>query len=128
MSPRRRRKCRDRQIIREEVLRPSHYLGYDRDEMGRYFLGRGALELAESQFRRAVWLNPYEPAFKVHWAIALIQMGLMDKARDLLEEILHENPNHGSAGDLWDHYWPQETRPKGDMTPHGFPRNHAGTE
>jgi PII-like signaling protein len=32
-----RTRSRDPLIIREEVLRPSHYLGYDRDDMGRYF-------------------------------------------------------------------------------------------
>ncbi|HOQ04861.1 MAG TPA: hypothetical protein PKY88_06575 [Anaerohalosphaeraceae bacterium] len=43
----------DRNDRREEQLRPSRYLGYDRDELGMYLLSRGALEIAETQFRRA---------------------------------------------------------------------------
>ena len=105
---------RDPQIIREEVLRPSHYLGYDRDEMGRYFLGREAFELAESQFSRAVWLNPYEPAFKIHWAVSLIKLNRLDEACTLLEEVLRNQPDDGFAIVLWRRYWPDKPVPGRD--------------
>lgn len=104
---RRTRSC-DRQIIREELLRPSHYLGYDRDEMGCYFLGREAFELAESQFHRAVWLNPCELRFKVHWALSLIKLNRRRDARNALSEVLGQNPNGASAIRLWKRYWPGE--------------------
>lgn len=107
-EPRHRSHSRDPQIIREEVLRPSHYLGYDRDEMGRYFLGREAFELAESQFRRAVWLNPYEPAFKVHWAVSLIKLNRLDEARALLKTVLRDNPDDAFAIELWRRHWPTD--------------------
>lgn len=110
-EPRRRSSSRDPQIVREEVLRPSHYLGYDRDEMGRYFLGREAFELAESQFRRAVWLNPYEPAFKTHWALVLVLLDRRDDARRLLEEVLNDDPNNRFGAELWNRYWPDEPTP-----------------
>lgn len=108
-GPRRRTRSRDPQIIREDVLRPSHYLGYDRDDMGCYFLGREAFELAESQFRRAVWLNPYEPVFKVHWALSLIRLDRMAEAQSALLDVLQGHPDDRLARDLWRHYWPHES-------------------
>jgi len=113
----RRQKSRDPQIVREEVLRPSHYLGYDRDEMGLYFLGREAFDLAESQFRRAAWLNPYEPMFKVHWAIAIIKLGRKDEAHEVLAEVLCRNPDEKLATTVWRRYWPQEPLPEADIPP-----------
>lgn len=106
-----RRGKRDPQFLREEVLRPSRYLGYDRDEIGVYFLEREAFELAESQFRRAVWVNPYETVFKVHWAIALIKLGRKDEAHGLLGEALQECPDNSVAKLWWDRYWPDESPP-----------------
>jgi Flp pilus assembly protein TadD len=46
-------------------------LGYDRDALGMHLVEYGACEIAESQFRRAIWLNPFEPRFKVHLAWCL---------------------------------------------------------
>ncbi len=108
-GPKRRTRSRDPQIIRKNVLRPSHYLGYDRDDMGCYFLGREAFELAESQFRRAVWLNPYEPVFKVHWAMSLIRLNRMHEARLVLFEVLQAHPDDRLAQNLWRHHWPHES-------------------
>ncbi len=104
---------RDPQWLREELLRPSHYLGYDRDQLGVYFVERGAMELAESQFRRAAWLNPYEPEFRLHWAAALLRLGQHDKAHDLLRDLLIENPADAEAAELWKKYWPAESLPHG---------------
>lgn len=106
-----RRACsRDREFVREELLRPSRYLGYDHDAMGVYFLGREAFRLAESEFRRAVWLNPYDATFRTHWAIAMLRLGRMTEARTLLEEILHENADNLLAGRLWDQNRPGGAR------------------
>ncbi len=114
---RRRTRSRDPQIIREEVLRPSHYLGYDRDEMGVYFLGREAYEMAESQFRRAVWLNPYEPIFKAHWAMSLIRLKRITEAHDVLAQALQGGLHDGWVKELWKRYWPDESRPAGEEAP-----------
>ncbi|MBI4581667.1 MAG: tetratricopeptide repeat protein [Planctomycetes bacterium] len=127
-GPRRRTRSRDPQIIREEVLRPSHYLGYDRDEMGCYFLGREAFELAESQFRRAVWLNPYEATFKTHWAIALIRLDRMAKAQHLLEAVLRDKPDDRLASELWSRYWPGKARPKSGASGADSRGSNQGTE
>ena len=76
--------------IREEALRPSRYLGYDRDALGTYLLSRGALEIAEGQFRRAVWVNPFELSFKVHLAWCVYKQGRLDEARAGLEGICED--------------------------------------
>ena len=72
---------------REEALRPNPYLGYDRDKLGFHLLSRGAYKIAETQFRRAAWLNPYEPAFKEHLAICLYKLGRYSEAYDYLKEV-----------------------------------------
>lgn|GEM_PF-710019 len=87
---------KDKNERREELLRPSRYLGYDRDELGMYLLSRGAYEIAESQFRRAVWLNPFEYRFVCHLAWCLFKqeryqeakeyIGRLDLKKDTLDE------------------------------------------
>ncbi len=116
---RRERRSRDPQILREEVLRPSRYLGYDRDRMGCYFLGREAFELAESQFRRAVYLNPFEPAFQLHWAVALIRLNRMDQAREVLARLFRERRDDAEVRRMWRHFWPDEPPPGPQAGPTG---------
>jgi len=72
---------------REELLRPSCYLGYDRDKLGLYLLSRGAYKIAESQFCRAVWLNPFEYRFVCHLAWCLYKQGYIKKANEWIEKI-----------------------------------------
>jgi len=71
---------------RENALRPNPHLGYDRDELGMYLVSRGAYKIAESQFRRAVWLNPFEPAFKEHLALCLYKLGRYAEALQWIQE------------------------------------------
>jgi tetratricopeptide (TPR) repeat protein len=99
---------RDPQLAREEALRPCPFLGFDRDQLGCYLVGRGALELAESQFRRAVWLNPFELSFRVHWALTLIKLERKPEAHDTLREVLAKNPEDKEALELWRQNWPEE--------------------
>ena len=66
---------RDQNEQREDVLRPSPYLGYDRDALAMYLVERGVYEIAESQFRRAIWLNPFQARFKAHLAWCLYKQG-----------------------------------------------------
>lgn len=112
---------RDPQLVREDALRPCPFLGYDRDQLGVHLLGRDALALAESQFRRAVWLNPYEPWFKLHWATALLALKRLDDAKPLLAELLAGSPCVREALILWRRHWPAETPPCGEQ-----PRTYEG--
>jgi tetratricopeptide (TPR) repeat protein len=72
---------------REELLRPSRYLGYDRDALGMYLLSRGAYKFAESQFRRAIWLNPFEYRFVYHLAWCLYRQGNCGEAKKYIEKV-----------------------------------------
>jgi len=94
--------------MREDALRPSSYLGYDHDTLGIYFLEREAFALAEAQFRRAAWLNPYELMFPIHQAQALLRLGLPDRARLLLHQVLVAHPDNDAARRLWRRHWPDE--------------------
>jgi len=90
----------DREERRENALRPSRYLGYNHDELGLYFNDRGAEQLAEGQFRRAVWLNPFEPEFKVHLAECLYHRKQYDEATKWADEALQQQPDHRGAQNL----------------------------
>ena len=72
---------------RENALRPNPYLGYDRDELGKYLLSRGAFKIAESQFRRAIWLNPFEVRFVCHLAWCLYKEGRYHEAKQYIEQV-----------------------------------------
>ena len=78
---------RDRDERREDALRPSPHLGYDRDVLGMHLVERGACEIAESQFRRAIWLNPFEPRFKTHLAWCLYKQDRHTEALACLAEV-----------------------------------------
>ena len=78
---------KDRNERREDLLRPSRYLGYDRDELGMYLLSRGAYKIAESQLRRAVWLNPYEYRFVCHLAWCLYKQERYKEAKQFIEQV-----------------------------------------
>jgi len=74
-------------------MRPSRFLGYDRDSLGMYALQREMFDVAESQFRRAMYLNPYEPMFLQHLAWCLYKMGKYDEARRCIVEVIERKPN-----------------------------------
>jgi len=118
MGVKRHRRQRDRLVVREELLRPSRHLGYDRDQLGVYFLEREAFELAESQFHRAIWLNPYEPLFKVHWAVSLVRLGRREAAHRVICAMLQEYPTNAAALDVWRRYWPHEPVPSASRCAH----------
>ncbi|NOY87976.1 MAG: tetratricopeptide repeat protein, partial [FCB group bacterium] len=87
---------------REEILRPCPYLGYDHDNIAMYLLTRRSYQIAESQFRRAIWLNPYEPLFKGHLALCLYYQGRISEAKECLKnlEVKNENPELQTIIDL----------------------------
>jgi len=74
---------------REELLRPCPYLGYDHDRIGIHCLAKEAFGVAERSFRRAIWLNPYEPRFLLHLAHALLRRRRYEESLAALDE-LHE--------------------------------------
>jgi Tfp pilus assembly protein PilF len=78
---------KDRNERREDLLQPSPYLGYDRDSLGMYLLSRGACKIAESQLRRAVWLNPYEYRFVCHLAWCLYKQERYEEAKKYIEGV-----------------------------------------
>jgi len=82
---------------REELLRPSPYLGYDRDSVGMHLMNCGAFDVAESQLRRAVWVNPYEARFKAHLAWCLYKQGRFDEAKDWAGQSLDQDPDNTNA-------------------------------
>ena len=81
----------------EDRLGPSKYLGYDRDHLGVALLRREMFEAAESQFRRAAMLNPYEAAFKQHLAWCLHRMGRQEEALGIIEAAISQKPDDPDA-------------------------------
>ena len=90
--PRKRGKS-DIEERKEEALRPSPYIGYNRDKLAVYLLSRKAYRIAESQFRRAIYLNPFEPVFKQHLAACLYQDGRYTEAKEWILKALKQKPD-----------------------------------
>ena len=90
----------DFQERRENAMRPSKYLGYDHDRMGLYFLEREVFAIAETEFRRAIWLNPFEPDFQAHLAICLFQLKRYEEAGNLAREIRRVYPDRQDMKDI----------------------------
>jgi len=77
---------------REEQMRPSRFLGYDRDTLGMYALSREMFGVAEFQFHRAVYLNPYEPGFKQNLSWCLYKQGKYAEAIGCIEKAIRQKP------------------------------------
>jgi len=82
----------ERHERKEELLRPSPFLGYDREALALHLLARGAHALAEVQLRRMVWLNPFEPRFKANLALCLSRGGNTSEALSMIEFAAREHP------------------------------------
>jgi tetratricopeptide (TPR) repeat protein len=78
---------RDKNERREDALRPNPHLGYDRDALGLYLLSRGAYKIAEGQFRRALWLNPFEYRFVCHLAWCLYKQQRYQEAKNYIDRL-----------------------------------------
>jgi len=87
---------------REDLLRPCPYLGYDHDGIGVHCLAKGALGIAEQSFRRAIWLNPYEPRFVLHLAQALFHRKRYREALAELDALESNWPHFGKGKELRD--------------------------
>jgi len=90
----------DREERRENALRPSRYLGYNWDDLGVYFIERGAFRIAEMQLRRAVWLNPFEPEFKIHLAGCLFRLEQYAEAREWIIQAIKATPQREDVKNL----------------------------
>jgi len=86
----------DRGERREEALRPSRSLGYDRDSIGVHLVSKGAYNIAASQFRRAIWLNPFEPRFKEHLACCLYKQERYREAKEWILKALSQKEDEES--------------------------------
>jgi Flp pilus assembly protein TadD len=93
----RKRDTRDRNERVEDILRPAPYLGHDRDMLARHLMACGAFRIAESQFRRAVWLNPFEAKFKQHLALCLHAEEQYAEARDWITKSLEQEPDNAES-------------------------------
>ena len=89
----RKREEPDREERKEETLHPSPYIGYNRDRLAVYLLSRKAYKIAESQFRRAIYLNPFEQVFKQHLAVCLYQDGRYTAAKEWILKALEQKPD-----------------------------------
>ena len=78
--------------LREEFLRPCSALGYDHDQLALHLLSRDAFDVAEAEFRRAAWLNPSEPRFKVHLAWCLYRQNRWAEAREWIAQVPADCP------------------------------------
>ena len=85
---------------RENAMRPSRYLGYDHDRLGVYFMEKEAFAIAEVEFRRAVWLNPFEADFKAHLAVCLIRRNRPAEAEHLVRQVQETQPDHRDVENL----------------------------
>jgi tetratricopeptide (TPR) repeat protein len=85
---------------REELLRPCPYLGYDHDRIGIHCLAKEAFGVAERSFRRAIWLNPYEPRFLLHLAHALLRRRRYEESLAALDELREGWPGFREGEEL----------------------------
>ncbi len=82
-----RRSTSEDEVRRGELLRPSPNLGYDRARIALHLAEREANAIMEGELRRAICLNPYEPAFKPHPAFCLYREKRIEEARETLLSI-----------------------------------------
>jgi Flp pilus assembly protein TadD len=78
---------------RENALRPNRFLGYNHNTLAVYMMEREAYPVAEAELRRAVWLNPYEPAFMANLAWCLHKLGRGDEAQKCLKQAIEQGPD-----------------------------------
>jgi len=73
-------------------MRPWPTLGYDRDRIALHLIAKEAFPQAETELRRAIWLNPYEWRFKFHLALCLLRIKHFVEAREWARRALEQQP------------------------------------
>ena len=101
-QPRRRAMTPQQLRTREERMRPSRFLGYDHDSLGMHLIRIESLELAESELRRAAWLNPFEPRFMKHLAWCLYKKGALSEAHECISKALASKPDDAQSRQILD--------------------------
>lgn len=86
--------------LREECLRPSRWLGYEHNTLAVHLFKRGAFDIAEAELRRAIWLNPYEPAFVANLAWCLFELGRVPEAKSCANEVRARDPENAQVREL----------------------------
>lgn len=79
---------------REEALKPSPYLGYDRHALAVHLLQKGAFRAAEEELRRVVELNPFEPSFMGNLAYCLYRRNRVSEAQTWIRRALKTDPKN----------------------------------
>jgi len=79
---------------RENALRPNPFLGYNRNMLAMHLIKCEAFSIAESELRRCIWLNPYEPAFKANLAWCLHKQRREEEARENLKQAIEQGPDN----------------------------------
>jgi tetratricopeptide (TPR) repeat protein len=82
---------------REEALGPNPSGGYNHDDLGCEFYHAGLWNRAVSEFERAVQINPWKAAFKVHLARAYLAMDHLAKAKTAAQSALKQSPDSPEA-------------------------------
>jgi len=78
----------------EDAWRPSRLLGYNHNALAMHLTECDAFTIAESELRRAVWLNPYEAAFMANLAWCLHRQGRSEEAQQCLEQALEQDASN----------------------------------
>jgi Flp pilus assembly protein TadD len=78
---------------REEALHPNQYLGYNHNALAAHLIQHGAYAVAESELRRAIYLNPFEARFKAHLAWCLHKSGRSEEAQSWMIEARNQVPS-----------------------------------
>jgi hypothetical protein len=88
---------------KENLMRPSKVLGYDRDNIGIACLEREMFEVAISQFKRAIYLNPYEVRFKKHLAWCYYKYEKYTEAMQAVLAALEQKPDDKETAEIKKH-------------------------
>ncbi len=67
---------------------------------GYIYLNNGYFDLAEQDFKRAVYILPHRPVAKMGLAKTYIKSGQLNQAKELLEKIRQDNPDYAPAEKL----------------------------
>ena len=81
----------------ERAIGRNPWGGHNHNSLGCEFAQAGSWELALSEFRRAVEINPWEALFKANLARAYLASGDAEKAQKTAEAALAQSPKLAAA-------------------------------
>jgi Flp pilus assembly protein TadD len=86
----------------EDFFRPNRILGYNRNTLAVYLIERGAYPIAESELRRAIWLNPFEAVFKANLAWCVFKQGNKAEAEQWIREAIQQDSHQEAVRRLFE--------------------------